>query len=255
MVKAQVLVDVRRGRFAGSDGPDNRGRAGDTVSAGEHTFHIRNLCAGIGGQGPASLDADTRLFKAMAFNALSNGHDDGIRRDAARLHVCGFRARPAPLIHLADDLRLCPQCGDTALFIGLDPHRRLKCQQFRALRGGPLHFFPLGRHILQSAAIDAGDLIRSQTDGTAGHIHGHISAADDNHALPGKIRQLVIADAAQQFHSRDHALAVLALDAGFLVRVGPNGDVQAVMLFAQLIKCDILSHLHAGMDFDAKGQD
>ena len=62
------------------------------------------------------------------------------------------------------------------------------------------------------------------------------------------------ADMAQHLHRGDDALAVLALDAGLFVRMGADGDVQAVVLLFQLVKGDVPAHLDAGTDLNAQGQ-
>ncbi len=80
-----------------------------------------------------------------------------------------------------------------AVLVGLDAYRRHQRQQLRALghRAGDL--VGQGGHILHPAAVDTGDLVRAQSDRAAGHVHGHVAAADDHHPLAGEVRHHVVA--------------------------------------------------------------
>ena len=110
VVEAEVFVDVRRGDLAGRDGADDGRRAGDAVAAGEDAVHIVDLAAGLGDE-RAALDGDLRLLKAVGLHALTDGDNDNVRRDALFAALGLFGRGAALLIHLADDLRLCPQCA------------------------------------------------------------------------------------------------------------------------------------------------
>ena len=63
---------------------------------------------------------------------------------------------------------------------------------------GALHLLGQGGHVLLAAAVDAGHPVRPQADGAAGHVHGHVAAADDHHLLAGEVGQVAVADATQQ---------------------------------------------------------
>lgn len=65
---------------------------------------------------------------------------------------------------------------------------------------GARHLHSLGGHVLLTAVVDTGHLLRPQANRGAGHVHGHVAAANDHHTLPGKVWQVVVSDAAQQFH-------------------------------------------------------
>ena len=51
--------------------------------------------------------------------------------------------------------------------------------------------------------------------------------------------------------SRVYSYEMCIRDSG----MGADGDVQAVMLLPELVEGDILAYLHAGLDFNAQGQD
>ena len=60
---------------------------------------------------------------------------------------------------------------------------------------------------------------------------------------------------AQQLHGGDDAGAVLPGDAGLLVGLGADGEVEGVILPLELLKAHVLAHADAGVDLDAQGQD
>ena len=127
-------------------------------------------------------------------------------------------------------------------------------QQLGALGLGALHLLRQGGHVLLPAAVNTGDPVGSQADGTAGHVHGHVAAADDHHPLAGKVRHVAVTDAPQQLHRGHHAMAVLALDAGLLVGVGADGQVQAIVFLLHLVQRHIRAHVDLRADFNAQGQ-
>ena len=134
--------------FAGRDGADDGRRAGDAVAAGEDAVHIVDLAAGLGDE-RAALDGDLRLLKAMGLHALTDGDNDNVRRDALFAALGLFGRGAALFIHLADDLRLCPQRDGVTVRIGLDADRCLKRHELHALGNGALHFLGKGRHVLR----------------------------------------------------------------------------------------------------------
>ena len=91
----------------------------------------------------AALDGHARLLKALDLDALADGDDDDIRRDALSASPC--RAGTAVPADLADDLRLDPQRAATAVLVGLDAHGRVQRQQLRALGQRALDSPPAAR--------------------------------------------------------------------------------------------------------------
>ena len=191
----------------------------------------------------------------MGLDALADGHDDEVRGQTHLGHVRRVGRRTSGAVKGPDDLGLGPQGHGPAFLVGFDAHRGLEGQQLGTLGLGALHLLGQGGHILLAAAVDAEHPVRTQADGAAGHVHGHVAAADDHHSLAGKVGQVPVADASEQLHSGHDTLAVLALDAGLLVRMGANGQIQAVIAGLELFKGDVRAHIHIRVDLDAQGQD
>ena len=59
--------------------------------------------------------------------------------------------------------------------------------------------------------------------GRARHVHGHVAAADDAHALAAQVGQLVVSDGAQHLDGRLHAGRLFARKAELLVVMGTDG--------------------------------
>jgi len=253
VVEAEVFVDIRRGDLAGRDGADDGRRAGDAVAAGEDAVHIVDLAAGLGDE-RAALDGDLRLLKAVGLHALTDGDNDNVRRDALFAALGLFGRGAALFIHLADDLRLCPQRDGVTVRIGLDADRCLKRHELHALGNGALHFLGKGRHVLLAAAVDAAHFARAETNRAAADIHRDVAAADDDDVLVAEVRHVIVADLAQHLDSGDDALGVLALDAGLFIRVRAKRDVKRVVLLAQLVERHIVADIDVDMHIDAKRQ-
>lgn len=113
----------------------------------EDAVHIVDLAAGLGDE-RAALDGDLRLLKAVGLHALTDGDNDNVRRDALFAALGLFGRGAALFIHLADDLRLCPQRDGVTVRIGLDADWCLKRHELHALGNGALHFS--GRAVMSS---------------------------------------------------------------------------------------------------------
>ena len=254
VVEAQMLVDIGGGHLAGRDGADGAGRAGDAVSSGEHIIHIAHL-AGAGGHKGAPLDGHAGLLEPGDLDALTDGHHDDVRFHAHFRQSGLLRAGTAGLVGLAGDLGLHPQGNGFVVLVGFDADRRHQRQHFRALRHSAGDLVRQGGHILDAAAVDAGHLLRTQADGAAGHVHGHVAAADDHHVLAGEVRHVTVADAPQHLHGGHDVFAVLAGDTRALTLMGADGDVQAVVLLLELLEGDLLAHGHVGVGLDTQRED
>ena len=119
--------------FAGGNGPDGSGRAGNAVAAGEHAVHIPHLPRQARHKG-TPLDGDTGLIEALDLDALSDGHHDDIRRDADLLQRRLAGTGTPCLVHLPDDLGLDPQGLGGAVLIGLDADGSGQRHQLGSLR-------------------------------------------------------------------------------------------------------------------------
>ena len=60
---------------------------------------------------------------------------------------------------------------------------------------------------------------------------------------------------AQQLHGGDDPQAILSGNARLLVRVGPDGEIEAVVLLLQFVEGNIGAHVDPGMYLNAQGQD
>ena len=132
---------------------------------------------------------------------------------------------PACLVGLADELWLHPQGIGYALFVRFDADGGGQRHDLCTLGHGSCDLIGQSGHVLNAAAINAGDLLRAQTDGTAGDIHSHIAAADDHHFLAGEIRHNVITDGPEHLHGGHDVLAVLTGNAGLFILMGADGNV------------------------------
>ena len=156
---AQIFVDVGGSHLACRNGPDDRGGAGDAVTAREHSLHVRQMGAAVRQDRTAPLDLNTGLLEAVGLNALADGHDDDIRRDPELWLIRAVGTGAAVFVRLPNNLGLSPEGGHMAVRPALHPHRSLEGQQLRTLRHGALHFLRQGGHVLLPAAVDAGHLI------------------------------------------------------------------------------------------------
>ena len=127
----------------------------------------------------------------------------------------------------------------------------MQLQQLAALLQRAVHLLRQRGHIDLATAVDDLRLACAQPQRRAHAVHRHVAAADDQHALTGKVRRVVAADGAEQIDGGVDVPAVLALDADLLVRLRTDGDVHGIVLAAQLVDGDrvadlrVVAHLHA----------
>ena len=91
----------------------------------------------------------------------------------------------------------------------------------------------MGRHIADATAVDDAHLFGTAAHGRACHVHGHVAAADDAHALAAQVGQFVVTDGAQHLDGRLHAGSLFARKAKLLIAVGTDGQVDGIELVAQ----------------------
>ena len=255
MMETEIFIDVGGSHLTGGNGADSGGRAGDAVAAGEHVLHVAHLTAQLGNHSTAALDGNTCLLKAGDLDALTDGHHDDVGRNADFIQLCIVGAGTTGLIHLTDDLRLHPQGAGNALFIGLNADRCCQRHDLGTLGDGAQHLIGQGGHIIGTAAIGAGDLLSAQTDGAAGHVHGHVAAADDGYVLAGEIGHLIVTDGTQHLHGGHDVLAVLAGNARLFIGMGTDGDVNAVKLVTELVEGNVRTYVHVGIGFNTHRED
>ena len=115
----------------------------------------------------------------------------------------------------------------------LDGERGRQLQYLAALGLGTGDLGVLGRHIADATAVDDAHLFGTAAHSRARHVHGHVAAANDAHALAAQVGQFVIADGAQHLDGRLHAGRLFARKAELLVAMGTDGQVDGIELVAQ----------------------
>lgn len=252
-VAAQVLVDTGGGHLAGFNGQDDGGRTGDTVAAGEDPLHAGDAAVGTGHQG-APLGRDPRLDEGIGVHPLAHGHEDHIAGEEL-FGLVGVTGGGAAALDLANDLGLDHQTGDLARPVGLHPDGGLQGEDLTALGHGALHLFGQGGHVGDAAAVDALDGLGPQTDGGAGGVHGHIAAAYDDHVFAGEVGLGLADGGVQQLNGGQHPVGLLAGDAQGLVEGGADGQVDAVVVLAELFQGHIGAYGTVELDLHAGGED
>ena len=91
----------------------------------------------------------------------------------------------------------------------------------------------MGGHVGHAAPVDDGGLVGTAAHAGAGHVHGHVAAADDADALAGKVGGLLVADGPEHLDGRDDPFGILAGKAQTVVAVGAKGEVDGIETVAQ----------------------
>ena len=231
VVVAEVVVDVARGDLARVDGADDGGRAALAVAAGEQALLAHDGAVGVGDDA-APLGGDALLLEGGGVDVLADGHDHAVARDHDVAAVRRARRGTAAL-EPADDLRLHLEAGDVAVLVHDDLLGRVQVHDLAALGLGAGDLLVLRRHVGDAATVGDDDLLGAQAHGGAGHVHGHVAAADHGDREAGEVGRVVVAHVAQELDGGHDALGVLARKAQLLVRVRTDGEVDCVVLLAQ----------------------
>ncbi len=120
-----------------------------------------------------------------------------------------------------------------AALVCLDAHRGMELQKLAALCLGAGDLFVLCRHVGHTAPVEDGDLLGCAPHRRTRHIHGHVPAAYDRHALSGEVRGVAVAHRTQHLHRTDDASRVLARKSQPIVAVGADGQVDRIEAVAQ----------------------
>ena len=185
VVKAQVAVDICRSNAAGVDGPDDGGGTGLAVTAAKEAIEVRHGAIRIGDHA-APLAGDAHIFKRLGVDVLANGHKHALAGNDALGRGGGTRGR-TPTTGLADNLRLHAQAAHATFLARLDSERSRQLQNLAALGLGAGNLGILGRHVADATAVNDAHLFGTAAHGRARHVHGHIAAADDAHALAAQV--------------------------------------------------------------------
>ena len=252
MVEAEVVVDVCRCHLAGVDGADDGGGAGLAVAAREQAVEAGHGAVG-GRLDLPPLAGDAHRLEGRGVDVLANGHEHAVALDDVLGLICRAGCG-APAARAADDLRLHAHAVHAAVLAHLDAHGRRELKDLATLGLGAGNLGILGRHVRGAAAVDDRDLLRPQAHTRARHVHGHVAAADDHHALAREIRGLLVADGTEHPDGALHAGRALVLQAELLVVVGADGEVDRVVLPAQALESGPV-HAAFELDVDAAVQD
>ena len=163
---------------------------------------------------------------------LADGRDDHVHRQLEGLALDGHRPAPARGVGLAQLHLLAEEAGDLAVSAGDGLQRRGQVNHLDAFAQGLLHFVLEGRHLFPGTAVDDGH-VRPQPDGAAGHVDGHVAAADDGQAL-ADLLGLAQVVAPQELDPLDHARGVLVFNAQGFAHVA--ADAQEDRLIALLLQ-------------------
>ena len=130
------------------------------------------------------------------------------------------------------------------------------CQEddFHPLAHGLLYFMGERRHLFPGAAVDDSH-IRTQAPGGAGHVNGHVAAADDCQPLADGqgLAQIV---APEKFHPLHDPLGVLAFDPqGFAYVAADTQEHRLVTLLQQAVQGEIPPHGTIGLQLHPQAQD
>ena len=234
VVEAQVAVDICRSHAAGIDGADDGGGAGLAVAAAKEAIEVGHGAVRIGDDA-TPLAGDAHVLKRLGIDILANGNKHALAGDDALGRGSGTRSRTTAT-GLADNLRLHAQAVHATVLARLDGERGRQLQYLAALGLGTGDLGVLGRHIADAAAVDDAHLFGTAAHGRASHVHGHVAAADDAHALAAQVGQLVVANGTQHLDGRLHAESLFALKAELLVAMGTDGQIDGIELVAQADK-------------------
>ena len=202
LLALDIVVNGDGARLAGAHGQDDGGRAGDGVAAGEDALAGRHaalvgLNAALAGEGEtAGGVADEGV------GAGADGDDDGVhvQDPLAALHGDGRTA--ALLVGLAQLLALQLDAGDKAVLAREDAGRVIEQIELDALGLGMLDLFKTGGQLVAAAAVADVDMLRAETLGNTGGVHGDVARADDGDTVEMLDRGIVIGTGAGPRRSR-----------------------------------------------------
>ena len=145
------------------------------------------------------------LGDELQVGLLADGHDDHIGFPGRGLIIKIGGGEPALLV---EDPLHRPQ-GDTADLAagGVDLFDAPAVDDGNAFVLGLFHFPNGGGHLFPGFQADEAD-VAPLAPGGAGHIHGHVAAADDQHLFAVKGEFLAHGRILQVFHAPEHALGV-----------------------------------------------
>ena len=112
---------------------------------------------------------------------------------------------------------------------------RVEVHDLAALGLGSGDLLVLGGHVRDAATVRDNDLLGPQAHGGAGHVHGHVAAADHGHVQPAEVGRVVVPHVTQELDGGDDALGVLPGKAELLVGVRADCQVDGVVVRTQTL--------------------
>ena len=171
-----------------------------------------------------------------------------------RSGAAAARGAGLPPPGLADDLGLHDEPGDAAVRIAFDADRGVELQISHPSAWAPAISASCAVMSQMRPAVRHHDLACAEAHRGAGDVHGDVAAAHDHDALAGEIGQLAVADGAQHAHRALDSPRVLPGEPEFLVEMGPDGEVDGIVLVAQGAQ-PVAVHGGVELDVDAAIQD
>ncbi len=118
------------------------------------------------------------------------------------------------------------------------------------------NFLGAGRHVLGALQAEHLHVLGAQARCGAGHIDGHVAATHHDGATAHRLGLaavvLLLRHTAQEVNSNEHALGVLARNAGQAAALAANRHIKSLeSLLTQLIEGDVATHLDTQTDVDA----
>ena len=222
------------------DRVDCKLRAGIAVAADEDV-PLRRLIGNRVRQGVALFaDFQRADVQRAPIDLLSDRGNDGIDLDGFEF-ARSDRRSSAALVRLSQLHDLNLQARDRALLIADNFNRCVQIAELHALCHRLGDLFRVGRHFSLAAAVDNVGVLRAETARCAAHVHCNVAAADDR-ALLADLWLLAKVHFAQEVHTAEHALQLLAGNMQRLRFLCADSNIKAlVALLTELLDGDVLA--------------
>ena len=252
MVISQIFIDIKGRHLPCGDGIDGRGWAGDAVAAGKNAGDALHH-AGLIRQNPVSLRRNPRLRKGRGEAPLAHAENQDITGEPEGIFAGMLRRLHAEPVVLSHNLRLQPdRAHRIPVLMGLDMQKAHEGPEPDALLHGADDLLCKGRDII----LFPGKYMHlggAQADGGSRRIHGNIPSADEGHLLSLKVHGMPRCILLQEIRRRNDIFRIRIVHGNPVPQLGPQPQVNGVVILPQLGKGNILSHRTAGMNLDISG--
>ncbi len=219
----------------------------DIAQAGVHGGFVHNRCLPTADRQYPAIDLLLRGGEELGLRHLRNGGDDGIiglgEEFPGRLGTAAAAGIRIAQLHFLD-LHFPQFALDAGVF-----HRIAEIVEDHALVLRGLDLKGIGRHFFLGAAINDADRA-AEADGGAGAVNGGIAAADDGD-FAAQRRCLAQSVGFEEIHAQVAAVQIRAFDRhrhGFL---RAHGQIDGVVLTAELLELQIFAQLDIVADAHA----